>query len=266
MKATLVSAFFSLFFLVSAGGVGVQAQAQDEEVILPGDASWLGDYGSGDAPDIHDHLPITYVVMGDLGVAIPRVIVDTNQDCPEMLVSTSATISEVPTVTVRAIGDFTLPHAFPIKVCQAVLETDEQKIAWNNEELRFNLTGTDAPSPNVQIPLDPAKFLLIGDTGLRVKPTDVGLGECSSGPQVYGVHQCPFNFSEADLNSTVDGEFQGLDDWPFRTVQSIAAQMDPDIVLHVGDYMYRQAPCPEAKCVKINGPPAFDNTNLNGSK
>jgi hypothetical protein len=33
--------------------------------------------------------------------------------------------------------------------------------------------------------------------------------------------------------------------WPFATVARLAAAQRPDLVIHVGDYYYREAPCPE---------------------
>ncbi|HYH11937.1 MAG TPA: metallophosphoesterase [Thermomicrobiales bacterium] len=65
------------------------------------------------------------------------------------------------------------------------------------------------PSP------DPQRILVIGDTGCRLK----------------------------------DGEeVQACDDpsaWPFATVAQQGAAWQPDLIIHVGDYLYREAPCPE---------------------
>jgi hypothetical protein len=32
--------------------------------------------------------------------------------------------------------------------------------------------------------------------------------------------------------------------WPFRLIADVVAQMKPDLVIHVGDYHYRETPCP----------------------
>lgn len=46
-----------------------------------------------------------------------------------------------------------------------------------------------------------------------------------------------------DCNDPVDG-------WPFARVAALAARQHPDLVIHVGDYYYREAPCPNGspKC------------------
>lgn len=35
------------------------------------------------------------------------------------------------------------------------------------------------------------------------------------------------------------------DAWPFKQIADTAAALDPDLIIHVGDYLYREAPCPE---------------------
>ncbi len=46
--------------------------------------------------------------------------------------------------------------------------------------------------------------------------------------------------------------------WPFRLIADVVAQQKPDLVIHVGDYHYRETPCPagEAGCA---GSPYGDN-------
>jgi len=61
---------------------------------------------------------------------------------------------------------------------------------------------------------DPKRIIVIGDTGCRMKGTK----------------------SQA-CNDPVE--------FPFRLVAEIAAHKRPDLVLHVGDYHYRETPCPE---------------------
>jgi hypothetical protein len=35
--------------------------------------------------------------------------------------------------------------------------------------------------------------------------------------------------------------------WPFRLIAEVVAQLKPDLVIHVGDYHYRETPCPPGK-------------------
>ncbi|MBS0408426.1 MAG: metallophosphoesterase [Proteobacteria bacterium] len=64
------------------------------------------------------------------------------------------------------------------------------------------------------------RIVVLGDSGCRLK-----------GPLVQ------------DCNDPVAG-------WPFARVATLAARQKPDLVVHVGDYYYRETPCPagEAKC------------------
>ena len=68
----------------------------------------------------------------------------------------------------------------------------------------------------VPVPVAPAtikRIVVIGDTGCRLKGTFV-----------------------QDCNDPVK--------WPFATVARLAAARHPDLVIHVGDYHYRETPCP----------------------
>jgi hypothetical protein len=61
-------------------------------------------------------------------------------------------------------------------------------------------------------PHTPRKIVVIGDTGCRI--TDYTAQACDSGT-----------------------------DWPFFRVAKTASAMNPDLVIHVGDYHYREKPC-----------------------
>jgi hypothetical protein len=62
-------------------------------------------------------------------------------------------------------------------------------------------------------PARPDKILVIGDTGCRLKA--LFLQDCNS-----------------------------LQSWPFRLAAETAARFAPDLVVHVGDYYYRESACP----------------------
>jgi hypothetical protein len=83
--------------------------------------------------------------------------------------------------------------------------------------------GFDLP----RIVREPKRILVLGDTGCRIKGTLV--------------QAC---------NDTAQ--------WPFRQLAEAAAKLEPDLVIHVGDYLYRETPCPagNAGCV---GSPYGDN-------
>jgi hypothetical protein len=77
------------------------------------------------------------------------------------------------------------------------------------------VAGRTLPLPKA----NPTKMIVIGDTGCRMK--------AGSPPQ-----------------------FQGCNDptqYPFQQLASLAASLQPDVVLHVGDYQYRENECPPSQ-------------------
>lgn len=263
--------FFQALYLLDA-----QTASPTNISYVPGNAEWLGDYGSGeDIPNITSYLPYSYVVFGSGVEVIPRLLVPADRDCPEVVAddndTTASTIElPIPSSVTRAVGDTNLPYAFPIRVCEVRITLESHKQAWNAGFLRWEgLETATAAAAATPIPIDPTRFLLIGDTGLRVKPKDLGLGKCKAAQYpLYDIEQCEVNFTEADLNaSSVKGDFQSTDQssWPLRTLQTYASQEEADVIVYVGDYVYRQGPCPEGSnvsCVAINGPPRFDVSDL----
>jgi hypothetical protein len=80
------------------------------------------------------------------------------------------------------------------------------------------------------IPLaSPRRILIFGDTGCRLKGRDIQ--DCDN-PQ----------------------------EWPFAVVSRLAAAHHPDLVVHVGDYYYRESPCPAGRA-GCAGSPWGDNWN-----
>jgi hypothetical protein len=75
---------------------------------------------------------------------------------------------------------------------------------------------------------NPSRVIAIGDTGCRIKGDE--LQACNDPQQ-----------------------------WPFAQVASQAAREKPDLVIHVGDYLYRENPCPADKQAMCGGTPAGDN-------
>ncbi len=74
---------------------------------------------------------------------------------------------------------------------------------------------------------DPSRVVVIGDTGCRIKGTAV-----------------------QDCNDPAK--------WPFASVATKAAESKPDLVIHVGDYLYREEPCPAGSQASCGGTPAGD--------
>jgi hypothetical protein len=73
------------------------------------------------------------------------------------------------------------------------------------------VTIRDVPLPLLRS--EPKRVAIIGDTGCRLK--DSYIQACNDPQQ-----------------------------WPFRLIAEVLAQQKPDLVIHVGDYHYRETPCP----------------------
>ncbi|HEX4709035.1 metallophosphoesterase [Phenylobacterium sp.] len=81
---------------------------------------------------------------------------------------------------------------------------------------RVSVAGEPLPAPKAR----PRRLVIFGDTGCRLKSPVV-----------------------QDCNDPVAG-------WPFARVAALAAARKPDLVIHVGDYYYRETACPpgDAAC------------------
>ena len=78
--------------------------------------------------------------------------------------------------------------------------------------------GQTLPLPQA----DPSLIVVMGDTGCRIK-----------GSQVQNCNT----------------------EWPFEAVSKAAAAAKPQLVIHVGDYLYREDPCPASDVKKCGGSP-----------
>jgi hypothetical protein len=75
---------------------------------------------------------------------------------------------------------------------------------------KAGVAGVDLPVPVAQ----PRRILVLGDTGCRIK--GAALQACNDPAK-----------------------------WPFPQLAASAAKLKPDLVIHVGDYLYRENKCPE---------------------
>ncbi|KAL3765302.1 hypothetical protein ACHAW5_006087 [Stephanodiscus triporus] len=274
-------AVFLSLVLDAARCLAQDAATEAKEYFVPGYASWLGGLASWDGTpsNYSRYYPITYVVFGQAGQPIVRSIVGEDDDCPIPRRRGGGDgadfgMSDGAQIYVHATGDLVgnnaLPYKFPVKVCSITVEVlSAFRTSLDEGDVVLSYAGQTFPVPRVK--LDPKRFLLTGDTGLRSKPKDVGLGDCSDSPlpTVYGIPQCPVNFTEADLNvqskinnhtnPNITGDYQGNDGWFFKDLADDAATREIDLIVYVGDYIYRQGPCPidngqGMNCSGINTP------------
>lgn len=155
----------------------------------------------------------TYVVLGAQG-PVARAIIPagaTAPTCPAIVVDGTSQ-----TMGLRATPDAN----FPVLVCEFVLPASLKSAAIGGQGL----------------PLPPAalnSIVVFGDTGCRLKAgKDMALAARDA--------------DEAD-EMEESGKFQDCnnpDDWPFASMSATIAKAKPDLVVHVGDYLYRESPCP----------------------
>ena len=165
-----------------------------------------------------------YVLLGENGQAIARAITNAGT-CPAIVVDGGSPVQMalrapaaiLPARPTAFDKDNTLPSVFPVTVCESPLPAEAVRAAIGARELAL-------PKRH------PQKILLIGDTGCRMK---------------------------ADGNESL---FQACNDpqqWPFRALAELAAAQAPDVVIHVGDYHYRETACPPGNAGCTGSPFGF---------
>lgn len=148
----------------------------------------------------------SYVVMGPQG-AVARTILLGAAQCPEIELGTAAQPMQL-----RATPDAGDNPRFPVTVC-------EKPVPPGTPGARIG--GQNLPLPPAAV----SSITVFGDTGCRIKAARPGPAD----------------------NEGEGGKFQDCNDaaqWPFRQVSTVAAASRPYLVIHVGDYLYRESPCP----------------------
>ena len=149
-----------------------------------------------------------FIVLGEEGRAVARVIT-ADSTCPSVQVDGRGEPMEI-----RA-----QPETVPLRPTRSepalskpsafpVLVCDKAIPAGAG---RASVLGRRLPLPNP----NPRRIVVIGDTGCRIKTSDNVFQACEDSAQ-----------------------------WPFAAVASAAAAAKPDLVIHVGDYHYRENECP----------------------
>lgn len=92
---------------------------------------------------------------------------------------------------------------------------------WPADAPRVDVDGVTLQAPAAEL----RRIVVIGDTGCRLKASDHDYQGCNSGS-----------------------------DWPFPRVLAQALRLKPDLVIHVGDYHYRESPCPAGMAVCAGSP------------
>ena len=175
----------------------------------------------------------TWVQYGPGGTAEVRALVrDPQFGCPQLLRGDNSPLGPM-VQRAAASANFPLVCAAPYPAGKKYLrvgfldETRGGVILDVIETKTHKLSGVALPTPVPDLPADPQRILVLGDTGCRIKGT--ALQAC---------------------NDPVA--------WPFAGLAKAAADLKPDLIVHLGDYLYRESACPagNAGCA---GSPFGDN-------
>ena len=151
---------------------------------------------------------ITFVVLGPGGARIARAITPATS-CPLIRID-----GQDQPMTVRAPAG-TVPQrptrSDPALSKPSVFDTLVCEANVPLQAQSASIAGRALPLP----PADIRRIVVIGDTGCRIKSADNAYQACND-PKAY----------------------------PFAQVAAAAARWAPDLVIHVGDYLYRENPCP----------------------
>lgn len=156
-----------------------------------------------------------YVLVGENGAASARAILPagisqtSDPACPLITVDGKSQPMTLRAAATTVAQRPTASDAANSKPAEFPVTTCELALPRNVS--RANIGGTQLRLPKAE----PRRIVLIGDTGCRMKKADDAWQACLDEKQ-----------------------------WPFRLIADAAAAMSPDLVLHVGDYHYRENACP----------------------
>ncbi|RDD82855.1 serine/threonine protein phosphatase [Dyella tabacisoli] len=168
-----------------------------------------------DAASAAANIQAAWVEIGANGQAIARVVTqwDTAQGgdaaCPLLHVDGSSARMSLRVAAGTMPLRPTASAAVDSKPSAFPVSVCEASLPTNAHQA--DVAGRPLPLPKAE----PQRILVLADTGCRMKKADNVYQACN------------------DLAA-----------WPFATIVATAAGFEPDLVLHVGDYHYRENPCP----------------------
>ena len=164
---------------------------------------------------IPKHLLAAYVIVGENGLAWARTI--------SPVPAEAGAETGCPAITVDGTSQRMSLRAPAGTIAQRVTASDRT----HSKPSQFPVftcefaipekaTNVSVDGINLRLPkTEPQRIVVLGDTGCRMKKAD--------------------NAWQACLDSK---------EWPFRAIANAAAASAPDLVLHMGDYHYRENECP----------------------
>jgi 3',5'-cyclic AMP phosphodiesterase CpdA len=196
-----------LFFLLFAGLIA-----------LPGSAKTGAKPAKAEGPP-------TWVELGENGAIIARQV---------LAPTAKAVVAQCPAIQIKGVPNpptqmqprGTPPKGYPVMlVCEAVIPNG----------------ATSASIGNIQLPLPKAtisKIVLVGDTGCKGDTTGTGkkVKPMEEPDEEKEAEEAAASASSKSKKKKQD--CQSKADWPLSTVAKHAADEKPDLVIHVGDYVY----------------------------
>jgi hypothetical protein len=158
---------------------------------------------------------ITEAVAPD-GGANPCPMITINGGAPVQMNLRAGATTSIPIRSVNTLPN--KPALFPVSACEYQLPAGVTSAV---------VGGQSLPVPKA----NPTKIVIIGDTGCRLQNGN-------------GTQSC----NDPDPNGTDTP-------YPFAAVAALAAAQNPDLVLHVGDYAYRDNACPAGAGYNCGGSP-----------
>jgi hypothetical protein len=155
-----------------------------------------------------EYLQYAWVVVGDGGVPVARVAT-TYASCPAVVVDGVSSRMQL-----RAASGTVAQRT----TASPAADSKASAFPVNVCELSMPTGARTATVGSRTLPLpkaDPQRVLILADTGCRLKKADNAWQSCSD-----------------------------ADAWPLATIAATAAKMQPDLVIHIGDYHYRENACP----------------------
>ncbi len=150
------------------------------------------------------------------GGANPCPTITVNGGAPVQMNLRAGATTSIPIRSVNTLPN--KPALFPVSACEYQLPAGATSAV---------VGGRSLPLPKA----NPTKVVVIGDTGCRLQNGN-------------GTQSC--NDPNPDGTDTP---------YPFAAIATLAAAQNPDLVLHVGDYAYRDNPCPAGQGYNCGGSP-----------
>lgn len=154
-----------------------------------------------------DPLETAYVLMGEDGRAVARAVT-TAKACPSLTVDGRALPMNVHAGAANLPLRPTASTPANSKPSEFPVTVCDASLPSGTRRAMVNGRPLPVPKPTVR------RIVVIGDTGCRLKASENAYQACND-PAAY----------------------------PFATVAAHAAAWRPDLVIHVGDYLYRENPC-----------------------